>query len=199
MVSKSMTRWAAAGLAMIGFGCGPEFGSPYDPTAPTPTRSPAPAPAPSPQPPAGPDPTPPATTRDDDSASRPSGSSGACPVQPRLSLVDVGGPFTDCGFSDSTRVPRPTRMKHALQEMSGQTTCITPDFSPARWAFPNLPDVEISNSDQIYHNSGTFPGDVIFTGRNVVFMNTQNGSVRGRPVCGPGARNIEYDGRCICP
>lgn len=111
----------------------------------------------------------------------------------------VGGPFDDCGFSDSTRIPSPTKMKHGLQEMEGQTTCITPDFRPARWAFPTLPDVEITNSDQVYHNAGTFPGDVIFRGQRVVFTNVRGGRVLGRPICGPGARHVEYDGRCLCP
>ena len=127
-------------------------------------------------------------------------SAGACPVQPTLKLaIVVGAPFTECGFSDATRIPNPTKMKHGLQEMNGQTTCIASNFVPARWAFPTLPNVEITNSDQIYHNSATFPGDVIFSGQNVVFMNTRNGRVVGNAVCGPGARNIEYEGSCICP
>ena len=137
------------------------------------------------QPPPPPPPTPP--------------SGGACSVQPNLNPGNIiGGPFLDCGYSDSTRVPNPTAMRHALQSMSQQTTCITPDFTPATWAFPNLPEIEIHNSDQEYHNSGTFPGDVIFTGQRVKFINTQGGRVVGNPVCGPGARHIEYDGNCLC-
>ena len=125
---------------------------------------------------------------------------GVCAVQPTLHLAIVpGAPFTDCGHQDATRIPSPTRMRHGLQEMNGQTTCIMASFVPESWAFPNLPDLRITNSDQIYHNSATFPGDVAFTGQNVVFANTQNGMVLGDVLCGPGANNIEYDSSCTCP
>lgn len=174
--------------------------------APTPTPEPEPTPTPTPEPTPEPDPTPepePEPTPEPDpepTPTPPPPTGSACSVAPNLQPAQIiGGPFYDCGYVDSTRVPNPTRMQHALQEMTGQTTCITSDFVPEAWAFPTLPDVEVTNSDQEYHNSAMFPGDVIFTGQRVKWINTQNGGLTGNPVCGPGARHIEYDGSCICP
>ncbi len=127
-----------------------------------------------------------------------------CPDQPAVDPSPVpapGGPFDDCGlqYSDAMRSPSPTRLPHAYLGLEGLTLCILP-FSAQTWQFPNLPTIEIGDSNTEIHNSAQFPGDVVFTGHHIKWISDIGfGSVEGEYICAPGADQIEVDGECLCP
>lgn len=135
------------------------------------------------------------------------GTSRACPAQPVLELVSLeGGPFIDCGYPASTRIPSPTEVRHGFGGlypddpggMNNQTVCIVPGWDDGiEWSLPNLPDIPIHASDQIYYNSSDSVGVITFTGQRVVWNDTNGGRSLGF-LCEDGAANIEYNGACVC-
>ena len=132
----------------------------------------------------------------------PPATSGACPTGPNLHgrTIPANGNrhFTDCGHEDGLRAPRPTNLNHALNgRISGWSTCITADVTFPRWQFPGG-DVRVGNSDQAYHNASHVPGDLIFTGSNIIWEDVRNGSVGGQVIC-QGCVNVEYNGTCLNP
>lgn len=133
---------------------------------------------------------------------------GACPAQPQLDLYDiVGGPFYDCGVETSSRIPDPTTTRHGFggsypgdtSGMNFQTVCVVSGWDDGvAFAFPDLPNVDINASDQIYYNSADDFGVITFTGVRVRWNDVLDGNSGGY-VCGPEARDIEYNGVCVCP
>lgn len=134
---------------------------------------------------------------------------GACPNPPVLDdpmSTVTGGPFSDCGMGlVGLRSPSPTALPHGFGDngaLDGSSICHLP-FTVQNWwvnqGQPDIPDIRITDSDRLIHNSATFPGDVIFYGQRIEWVNQPGvGSIVGNYVCAPGASDIEVDGVCIC-
>ena len=127
----------------------------------------------------------------------------ACEEQPVIgnNTPAPGGPFTYCGFSDQLQIPYPTNIAHGLHDIDGHSICIQPFEWVSWWGvwFPELPTVNVHNTNSAHHNAAYFPGDLVFTGHHVTWKNVHGGVIDGEYVCAPSATQIEVDGECLCP
>ena len=151
------------------------------------TQAPPPEPEPGPEPEPEPEPV------------------GACAVGPNLNGY---GPvinrqyFTDCGEATQLRAPLPTRTYWHIGGSGAQgstyTMCLdVGSFDQDAWRYPGG-NVTISTSDQVLLLRDTIDGSLTFTGQRVRLRTIGNGAISGGVVCGPGARNIEVNGSCVC-
>lgn len=154
-----------------------------------------------PQPPA-PDPVP-----DPEPPTQPASCSDAPRLNTLGAVVMVNGRqtlFTDCGEPTQLRSPSPSSFYWHIggggATLQGSTfsLCAMPGSMEAEaWRYPGG-NLTIWTNDQRILLNTTIRGNLVVNGSRQKISMVNGHSVMGDVTCGPNARDVEFNGQCVC-